>query len=320
MSVVSDRTSPVLRGAWILENITGTPPAPPPPNVEGRREVEGQKRDDRSRAPRGAQQESSCRACHGIIDPLGFALENFDATGGSARIAHTGTHRRVGQAAGRYALKGPEDLRKAFVARPDQFVQTFTEKLMTYALGRTVEYPDMPTVRRHRGGAAQDNYRFSSLVISIVTSDAFQKKRVPTAGTKIGNESDTRPTAVGAGRAARISVAGRLAMFITKKHLSRRTVLRGVGASVALPLLDAMIPATRRWRRPPRKPKPRMGFIYFPHGAVMIAGRRRRRARLRDAADPQAARSRTEPPDRRQRLRNKGGEAPPRTASWPAPG
>ena len=121
----------------------------------------------------------SCNACHGVMDPLGFALENFDADRRMAVARSLGRHghRRVGPARRRHRRSaGPVDLRKALLRRPEQFVQTMTEKLMTYALGRSVEYHDMPAVRQIVRDAARDNYRFSSIVMGIVKSAPFQMR------------------------------------------------------------------------------------------------------------------------------------------------
>ena len=177
-----NRTAPVLRGAWILENITGTPPTPPPPNVEAFKENEAAKPGRTVRELMAAHsQKPNCHACHGVLDPLGFALENFDATGRYRTLDRF--TRGIIDASGKLPdgteLKGPDDLRAALISRPDQFVQTLTEKLITYALGRSVEYYDMPSVRAIVRAAEQDDYRFSSLVLNIVNSDAFQKRQVP---------------------------------------------------------------------------------------------------------------------------------------------
>jgi hypothetical protein len=178
-----DRTSPVLRGAWILENLIGTPPTPPPPGVEalaeGRNTV-GRPLTVRERLELHRAQPS-CNACHGIMDPLGFALENFDAIGkwrdvDRASLTPIDASERL--ATGQ-PVKGPGDLRLALASRPEQFVQTLTEKLMIYALGRTVEYHDMPAVRAIVRSAAKDNYRFESIVLGVVKSDAFQQRQVP---------------------------------------------------------------------------------------------------------------------------------------------
>jgi hypothetical protein len=178
-----DRTSPVVRGSWILENLIGTPPTPPPPGVEAL--AEGKNKIGRPLTVRERLEShraaASCKACHGIIDPLGFALENFDVTGKWRNVDRASltpidaTERLVtGQ-----PLRGPSDLRAALTARPDQFVQTLTEKLMTFALGRTVEYHDMPAIRTIVRAAAKDSYRFESIVLGVVKSDAFQLRQVP---------------------------------------------------------------------------------------------------------------------------------------------
>jgi hypothetical protein len=115
------------------------------------------------------------------MDPLGFALENYDAVGvwrTKDRLAGAAID-ASGELPDGTKINGPDDLRKALVANPDQFVQTLTEKLMTYALGRTVEYGDMPTVRRIVRDISKDNYRFSALVMDIINSDQFQMRSVP---------------------------------------------------------------------------------------------------------------------------------------------
>jgi hypothetical protein len=115
------------------------------------------------------------------MDPLGFALENFDATAmWRDRDRYAGTAiDSSGELPDGTPIKGPDDLRNALLRRPDQFVQTFTERLLTYATGRTSQYYDMPTVRRIVRGAASDNYKFSTLVQAIVRSDQFKMRRVP---------------------------------------------------------------------------------------------------------------------------------------------
>ncbi|HYP81441.1 MAG TPA: DUF1592 domain-containing protein, partial [Steroidobacteraceae bacterium] len=178
-----DRTSPVVRGAWILENLIGTPPTPPPPGVEalpegkrpGARPLTVRERLESHRA------QKSCNACHAVMDPLGFALENFDAVGkwrdvDRASLTPIDASERL---ASGQPVKGPNDLRAALTARPDQFVQTLTEKLMIFALGRAVEYHDMPTVRTIVRDAAKDDYRFEAIVLGVVKSDAFQMRQLP---------------------------------------------------------------------------------------------------------------------------------------------
>jgi hypothetical protein len=179
-----NRTSPVLRGQWLLENLLGTPPHAPPPNVEALVEnVEGQAASTVRARLEAHRSNSSCNACHGIIDPLGFALENFDAVG-RWRVRDREAGEPIdasGVLVDGTAVAGPVELRTALLRKPDQFVQTLTEKLMTYALGRTLEAADMPTVRGIVRATAADDYRFSQLVWGIVASAQFQRKGSPRA-------------------------------------------------------------------------------------------------------------------------------------------
>jgi hypothetical protein len=176
----ANRTAPVLRGAWILETLLGTPPAAPPPDVEGFPETpEGEKARSVREIMEQHRATPSCHSCHGVMDPLGFALEHFDAIGEWRDVdRHAGTAIDAsGQLADGTPVGSPADLRRALMRRPDQFVQTLTERLMTYALGRTVEYYDMPAVRQIVRDAARENYRFSSLVTGIVQSAPFQMRQ-----------------------------------------------------------------------------------------------------------------------------------------------
>jgi hypothetical protein len=176
-----NRTSSVLRGSWILDNILGTPPAAPPPNVEGFKEnKEGEKARTVRQIMEQHRANPSCNGCHGVMDPLGFSLEGFDAVGAwrtKDRFAGTPIDSSDKLIDGT-PVNGPDDLRKALASHPDQFVQTFTEKLMTYALGRNMEYYDMPAIRKIVRDAAKDNYRFSSIVMGIVKSTPFQMSKV----------------------------------------------------------------------------------------------------------------------------------------------
>jgi hypothetical protein len=174
-----NRTSPVLRGQWVLKNIFGAPPATPPPNVKPLAENVAGKAATTVRERLLAHRENpSCNGCHGVIDPLGFALENFDAVGRwRDRDLEAGTPIDAsGKLADGTSVAGPVALRNALLAHPNQFVQTLTEKLMTYGLGRSLEYTDMPTVRRIVRQAADDRYRFSTLVLGIVESPQFRRK------------------------------------------------------------------------------------------------------------------------------------------------
>jgi hypothetical protein len=179
-----NRTSSVLRGAFILETVTGTPPAAPPPGVEAFKEnKEGEKPKSVRAIMEAHRENATCNSCHGVLDPLGFALESFDAVGEwrtKDRWASTPID-SGGILADGTPVGGPDDLRKALNKRPDQFVQTVTQKLMTYGLGRSVEYFDMPSIRKIVRDSAKDNYRFSSLVLGIVKSTPFQSQRVPVA-------------------------------------------------------------------------------------------------------------------------------------------
>jgi mono/diheme cytochrome c family protein len=176
-----NRTSPVLRGAYILENIAGTPPAPPPPNVDAFKEnKEGEKPKTVREIMEAHRANPTCNACHGVMDPLGFSLENFD-TIGTYRAVDRFTRTKIdtsGKLVDGTVVNGPSDLRNALLRHPEQFTQTLTEKLMTYALGRGIEYFDMPSVRKIVRDARRDNYKFSSIVLGVVTAPSFQSSMV----------------------------------------------------------------------------------------------------------------------------------------------
>jgi hypothetical protein len=177
-----NRTAPVLRGAWILEAITGTPPAAPPPNVEAFPETqEGEQPKTVRERLEMHRDNPSCNGCHGVMDPLGFALENFDAIGAwRAKDREAGAAiDSSGELADGTVVDGPVDLREALLADPTQFVQTLTEKLMIYALGRGLEHYDMPAVRRIVRDARDEDYRFSVLLAGIARSEPFRFSTVP---------------------------------------------------------------------------------------------------------------------------------------------
>jgi len=183
-----DRTSPVLRGAWVLDKLMGTPPSPPPPNTATDL---SQKAGETPKTVRARLEQhrdkASCRQCHGVIDPIGLPLENFDAIGqfrtvdrqaGNAPIdANTVLPNGV-------PINGPVELSAQLVDRPAVFVEAVTEKLMMYALNRQLEYFDMPQVRTIVREAAKDNYKLSSIILGIVNSDAFRKQGVGAAAPK----------------------------------------------------------------------------------------------------------------------------------------
>ncbi len=188
----ADRTAPVLRGKWILDNLLGMPPPPPPPNVDtnlpdqedGAKPLTMRQRMEAHRA------NPVCANCHRRMDPIGLAMENFDAVGAwrtheIGRAPETGGIRQLGgeiDASGELydgtRIDGVVALRQALLRRPDVIVETLTEKLLTYALGRGLHPYDMPTVRDIVAHAARDNYRFSALILGIVESVPFQKRIV----------------------------------------------------------------------------------------------------------------------------------------------
>jgi hypothetical protein len=180
-----NRTSPVLRGAFILEHLQGVPPATPPPNVEALDENAIGTTNALTVREMMAQHRASpaCFSCHAVMDPLGFALENFDATGAwRDRDRYAGEAiDSVGELPDGTPIDGPDDLRDALLRRPEQFVQTFTERLLMYATGDTLEFYDMPTVRRIVAEAADEDYLFSELVRGIVGSEQFRMRRAPDA-------------------------------------------------------------------------------------------------------------------------------------------
>jgi len=174
-----DRTSPVLRGAWVLDKLMGTPPTPPPPDTatDLSQKAGEQPKTVRARLEQH-RDKASCRMCHGVIDPTGLALENFDAVGqwrtmdseanvpiDASTVLPTGV-----------AINGVVELRAQLVARPEVFARTVTERLLMYAVNRRLEYFDMPQVRAIVRGAAKEYYKLSSIVLGIVNSDAFQRQ------------------------------------------------------------------------------------------------------------------------------------------------
>jgi hypothetical protein len=172
-----DRTSPVLRGAWVLDRLMGTPPTPPPPNVETDLSVrEGEAPTTVRERLERHRENPTCQGCHGLIDPPGLALENFDVTGRWRDVdaqARAPIDATTTLSSG-MTLHGPADLRNYLTSRPDQFPMTVTRRLMMYALNREIEYYDMPQIRQIVKAAAANNYTFASIVTGIVNSDAFR--------------------------------------------------------------------------------------------------------------------------------------------------
>lgn len=173
------RTSPVLRGKWILENVLGAPPPPPPPDVPTL--------EDRADfSPKGLREalekhraNAACASCHARLDPLGFSLENYDAIGkfrtkeGGAEIDASGAMPNGS------IVRGPGDLKTILLERQDDFVECLAEKMLTYAIGRGLQHFDLPAVRQIRRDTARNQYRFSELVLAIVNSVPFQMRRTP---------------------------------------------------------------------------------------------------------------------------------------------
>jgi hypothetical protein len=175
---VATRTSPVMRGKWILENLLGAPPPQPPPGVEtnlGEGEEVAKTTTLRQRLEMH-RANAVCASCHRIMDPVGFSLENFDLIGAWREMDGPAPIDSAGQLADGTKVNGPADLRQALLSRSEAFVTTATEKMLIYALGRPVHHYDMPTVRAIVRRAARDDYRFSALLTGIVESDAFQKR------------------------------------------------------------------------------------------------------------------------------------------------
>jgi len=181
LTSVADRTSPVIRGKWILEVLLGSPPPPPPPNVpllEATTDTAAGRTLSVREAMELHRSNPACTSCHKVIDPLGLALENFDATG-AWRIKDNGVPVDAsGELYDGTPLDGPSGLRQALLKYQDVFVTSFTESLMTYALGRRVEYYDMPAVRGIVREAKANDYRISSFIKGIVGNPAFQMTKV----------------------------------------------------------------------------------------------------------------------------------------------
>jgi len=175
-----DRTSPVLRGAWVLERVIGAPPTPPPPGVESNLSQRAGETPKTVRARLEQHRENvTCRQCHGVIDPMGLALENFDAVGQFRTVDRQAANAPIDASTvlpSGLAINGPVELREYLAGSPAKFAQAFTEKLLMYAVNRELEYFDMPQVRAVVRGAAKDQYTLSSIVRGIVRSDAFLKQ------------------------------------------------------------------------------------------------------------------------------------------------
>jgi hypothetical protein len=194
MTSVATRTSPVYRGKYVLSTFFNTPPPPAPPNVPSLEES-----NKESKVPKTVRAQlelhrknQPCASCHRVIDPPGFALENFDSVGRWRDVGPDGQPLDVaGTLADGTQVNGPVALRQAILSRPDAFVSVVTEKMLTYALGRGLEPADMPVVRRIVKKAAQNDYRLSSIVMGIVESAPFQMRTKLEPAENISKLSDT---------------------------------------------------------------------------------------------------------------------------------
>jgi hypothetical protein len=177
LTSAANRTSPVVRGKWILENVLGAPPPQPPPGVETNLEKDPEEVKVTSLRQRLEQHRASpaCASCHRLIDPVGLALENFDHTGKWRTMDGKAAIDASSQLADGTKVNGPESLRRALLARSDVFVTVMAEKLLTYATGRAMRPEDMPAVRGIVGAMSPD-YRFSSMVLGVVKSPQFQMR------------------------------------------------------------------------------------------------------------------------------------------------
>jgi hypothetical protein len=187
-----NRTSPVLRGAWVLDKIVGTPPTPPPPGVETDLNPKQGETPKTVRARLEQHRDNAtCRQCHGVIDPMGLALENFDAVGQFRTVDRQAANATIDASSvlpSGFAINGPVELRDYLASNPAKFAQAFTEKLMMYAVNRELEYFDMPQVRAAVRNAAKENFTLSSIVQGIVRSDAFLKQGPASATKAVGGK------------------------------------------------------------------------------------------------------------------------------------
>ncbi len=184
LTSVANRTSPVLRGKWVMEVLLGTPPPPPPPGIPDLEETEGSV-DGRLLTTRERMEmhraNAVCRSCHQFMDPIGLALDNFDVTGRWRIREHGMPLDTRGQLYDGTEISTPAELQRALLDRPIPLIRTFTQNLMAYALGRRIEAYDKPTVRAIARAAETQDYRMSSFILEVVKSDAFRMRRVPTS-------------------------------------------------------------------------------------------------------------------------------------------
>ena len=178
LTSLSNRTSPVMRGKWVMENILGVHPPPPPPNVpQFKEDAHGEELLSVRERLEQHWKDPGCAGCHKMMDPIGFSLENFDAVGGWRASDNGFEIDASGQLVDGTRVDGPASLRQALLRQSETYIRTFAEKLLIYALGRGVEYYDMPVIRSIAREAGQNDNRFSSFVLGIVKSTPFQMRR-----------------------------------------------------------------------------------------------------------------------------------------------
>ncbi len=181
LTSLANRTSPVLRGKWVMEVLLGTPPPPPPPNVPDLEQTEGAK-DSKLLTTRERMEihrsNPACTSCHRFMDPIGLALDNFDVTAKWRRRENGIPLDTRGNYYDGTSISTPGELAVALQKRPIPLMRTFTENLLAFALGRRVEYYDQPTIRAIVKEAERNDYRMSSFMLGVVTSQAFRMKRV----------------------------------------------------------------------------------------------------------------------------------------------
>ena len=265
----ADRTSPVVRGKWMLENLLGTPPPPPPPNVPALEENAKRRKPPRRCANRWSEHRANpvCASCHKLMDPIGFALENFDAVGAWRTREPGGPIDASGQLADGTQVDGVVALRKALLQRPEVFVHDDDREAADLCARPRPRLPRHAGGPRHRARRAR-----ATTTVSRRSSSASSTARRFRCAMKARRDAS--------------ATEGSHAMFITKMSLPRRTFLRGMGATLALPLLDAMVPALTALGADGRESAPRFGAVFVPNGAIMeqwtpADGRRRLRASRR---------------------------------------
>jgi hypothetical protein len=195
LTSVADRTSPVQRGKWVMQVLLGSPPPPPPPNVptlEETKEADGARVLSVRERMEAHRSNPACNSCHKVIDPLGLALENFDVTGRWRNFDRGVQVDPTGELYDGTKIDGPAGLRAALLSHEETLWRSFTENLMTYALGRQLDYYDLPTVRAIVRDAARQDYKMSAFILGVVRSPAFRMMGVPPETATAGGDRGDR--------------------------------------------------------------------------------------------------------------------------------